>query len=124
MIAKTGYDTRRNSCAPPAGRGLGLSLRREGDRAGLRGPAVRLSCHAGARAVSFGITARDTPLAYAVSMSLISLYSMESANAMRLASIMSGETPTVFQLRRPSVDSIKTRTCAAVASLPSMTLTL
>ena len=49
---------------------------------------------------------------------------MESTRAIQLASMMSVETPTVVQTDSPSVDSIKTRTLAAVARLESITRTL
>ena len=52
------------------------------------------------------------------------LYSTESTTAFKLALITSDETETVVQVFSPSVVSIKTRTCAAVASFGSITRTL
>ena len=61
---------------------------------------------------------------YFFSISLISLYSKESTKASQEASITSQLTPIVVQISVPSVDSIKTRTLAAVADFPSRTRTL
>ena len=61
---------------------------------------------------------------YSSSLSLISLYSMESLRAIQLASITSLETPTVVHSLTPSVDVMRTRTLAAVACRESMTRTL
>ena len=59
-----------------------------------------------------------------ITPSFISLYSMESRRACQLASIISAEHPTVVQVETPSVDSMSTRTMAAVARWLSITRTL
>src|SRR6185437_8221281 len=57
-------------------------------------------------------------------LSLWSLYSTESTSACQLASTTLLESPTVPQRRRPSVDSISTRTRAPVPAPLSSTRTL
>jgi len=51
-------------------------------------------------------------------------YSRLSARACQLASMMLVELPTVLQARRPSLESISTRVCAAVPAPPSRMRTL
>lgn len=93
----------------------GIHLRRTiADRGGKRFSTVD----------AFACQIRFALLEISQDRSFSSLYSIESSRAIRLASMMFVETPTVVQDFEPSVDLIRTRTRADVAELVSMTLTL
>jgi len=71
-----------------------------------------------------GPVARLPPSCPVYPLSIMSLYIRLSIRASHEASMMLVETPMVPQRAWPSVDSISTRTLAAVPAVPSSTRTL
>ena len=88
----------------PTGTALSYSLKAENSRAQAR--------------------ARDENYSFALLACLISQYSILSATASQLASMMLVELPTVRQFSLPSLDSMSTRTRDAVPEVSSRIRTL